>query len=304
MPVPLRDSTVLLDDGAALRARAAEDGYLFFRTLLPADAIRAVRADILTVVARHGWLQPGQDALGGMLQSEALATVPESDMRLDIGVTRAMYDDVQKLESMHRLPHHPNLLACFARLFDTQVLVHARHIARMITAHPAMVPTPVHQDYPFIQGTSRTWTAWIPLGDCPRTMGGLTVLRASHTLGYVPVHTARGAGGLAAQLCPTDPPDWADADYHTGDVLLFPCFTIHRALPSAVKDQIRLSLDVRYQPLDEPIEARSLKPHCSLTWEEIYAGWQRDDLKYYWQHLPLHFQEWDESFVQPKRRIC
>ncbi len=304
MPVPLRDSTALLDDGAALRVRAAEDGYLFFRTLLPASAILAVRADVLAVVKRHGWLQPGQDALGGVLQPDAFAAVPESAMRTGIGVSIAMYEDVQKLESVHRLPHHPHLLAVFERLFDTPVLVHPRHIVRMITSHPAMVPTPMHQDYPLIQGTSGTWTAWFPLGDCPRAMGGLTVLRASHRLGYIPVDLARGGGGIAVQLCPTDPPDWAEIDYHTGDVLLFPCFTVHRALPSSMRDQIRLSMDVRYQPLDEVIEARSLKPHCALTWEEIYAGWQRDDLQYYWQHLPLTLQDWDDSLMQPRKRIC
>jgi ectoine hydroxylase-related dioxygenase (phytanoyl-CoA dioxygenase family) len=304
MPIQLVDSSELLGSGDALRTRAAEDGYLFFRKLIPAEDILAVRADVLTVVEQHGWLQPGQDELGGVLRSEAFAAIPESEMRTDIGVTRAMYDDVQKLESMHRLPHHPKLLAFFERLFDKQVLVHARHIARMITSHPAMVPTPAHQDFPLIQGTSGTWTAWFPLGDCPRGMGGLTVLRASHTLGYVPIQPAQGAGGLAVQLCPADPPDWAEIDYQTGDVLAFPCFTVHRALPATIKDQIRLSLDVRYQPIDEVIEARSLKPHCLLTWEEIYAGWQRDDLKYYWQHLPLNFQGWDDSLLQPKSRIC
>ncbi len=146
--------------------------------------------------------------------------------------------------------------------------------------------------------------AGFPLGDCPRTMGGLTVLRASHQLGYLPIEPAQGAGQVAAQLCPTDPPDWAEIDYEAGDVLAFPSFTVHRALPSTKKDEIRLSMDVRYQSMDEVIEARSLKPHCALTWEEIYAGWQRDDLKYYWRPLPLNFKEWDDSFLQPTTRIC
>jgi hypothetical protein len=304
MPIPLRDSSAFLESGAALRARGAEDGYLFFRALLPAAAILAVRADVLAVLNQHGWLRPGQDALGGVLQSDAVAAVPRSAMRTDIGVSIALYEDVQKLESVHRLPHHPHLLAVFERLFEAPVLVHPRHIIRMITAHPAMVPTPMHQDYPLIQGTAGTWTAWFSLGDCPRAMGGLTVLRASHRLGYVPIDRAEGAGGIAVQLCPADPPDWAEIDYHTGDVLLFPCFTVHRALPSTMPDQIRLSMDVRYQPLGDVIEARSLKPHCALTWEEIYAGWQRDDLRYYWQPLPLRLQDWDDSLLQPKKRIC
>ena len=48
----------------ALRARAAEDGYLFFKQRLPVNEVLAVRADLLNVVLKHGWLQPGQDALG------------------------------------------------------------------------------------------------------------------------------------------------------------------------------------------------------------------------------------------------
>ena len=50
MPIQLVDSTELLDSGDALRARAAEEGYLFFRKLIPAEDVLAVRADILTVV--------------------------------------------------------------------------------------------------------------------------------------------------------------------------------------------------------------------------------------------------------------
>lgn len=90
MPIQLIDSTELLDSGEALRARAAEDGYLFFRKLIPVEDILAVRANALKVVEQHEWLQPGQDELGGLLQREAFATIPESDMRTDIGVTHAM----------------------------------------------------------------------------------------------------------------------------------------------------------------------------------------------------------------------
>ena len=58
------DSTPLLADPAALRARADEDGYLFFKRRLPADEVLALRAELLAVVDRYGWRQPGQDALG------------------------------------------------------------------------------------------------------------------------------------------------------------------------------------------------------------------------------------------------
>ena len=61
---------------------------------------------------------------------------------------------------------------------------------------------------------------------------------------------------------------------------------------------------MRYQPADEPIEAKSLRPHCALTWEEIYARWEKDDLKFYWQTSPLDLSAWDDTLQQPRRRIC
>jgi ectoine hydroxylase-related dioxygenase (phytanoyl-CoA dioxygenase family) len=297
------DSTPLLDEPTALRQRAAQDGYLFFKQLLPSAEVLALRAEMLGVVERHGWRQPGQDPLGGLIDVEALNQVPEEEMRTDIGVSREAYHDVQKLELFHWLPHHPRLLALYRVLFEKEVLVHARHIARMITAHRSVYPTPPHQDFPLIQGTPRTWTCWIPAGDCPRELGGLTVLKGSHHNGYLPIQPARGAGGIAVPLCPNEV-SWVEGDFEAGDVLTFPSYTIHKALRCKWKDHIRLSMDVRYQAVDEPVEAKSLLPHCDLTWEQIYASWQRDDLQYYWRDLPLALAPWEDDYLQPKRRIC
>jgi hypothetical protein len=297
------DSMPLLGDAEALRRRAAQDGYLFFKKLLPAEALLPVRTDLLGVVAKHGWLLPGAEPMEGRLDVEALSRVPEAEMRTDIGVSAAAYDDVQKLESVHRLPHHPNLLALYRTIFGRKVLVHARHIIRMITPHPAVFPTPQHQDFPLIQGTPNTWTCWFPVGDCPRSMGSLVVSRGSHRLGYLPIEPAKGAGSIAAQTCAGET-DWVEGDFEIGDVLTFPAYMIHRALPCRFRDRIRLSFDVRYQPLDEPVESRSLLPHCGLSWEQIYADWQADDLKYYWRSLSLTPAGWDPALLQPTRRIC
>lgn len=302
MAEPFLDSSALLGDGNALRERGERDGYLFFKGLLPAEVILPVRGDLLSVVDRHDWLADDT----GRLKVEALATVPEAAMRTDIGVSAAAYDAVQKLESVHRLPHHPNLLALYKTLFNDEVLVHARHIVRMITPHPSVFPTPPHQDFPLIQGTQNTWTCWIPIGDCPRTLGSLKVLRGSHKLGYLPIKPAQGAGLIAAQTCAGEDDEdlWVEGDFALGDILTFPAFTVHKALPCQFKDRIRLSFDVRYQPLSEPVEEKSLLPHCGLTWEQVYEHWQHTDLQYYWRSLPLVAAGWDPTLLQPSRRIC
>ncbi len=305
MELAFIDSSDLLikGDGAALRARGERDGYLWFRGLLPKQDVEALRADMLAVVDSYGWRETGQGRLGGMMNVEAVNATPSDQMRLDIGVSAAAYDDIQRTESVHRMPHHPRLLELYRLLFERDVFVHPRHIIRMMTPHRALTPTPPHQDFPLIQGTDATWTCWFPVGDCPRDLGALTVLRGSHANGYLPVRQAAGAGGIEAQLCPTEL-DWVAGDFAIGDVLTFPSFTVHKAMPNHHPEQIRLSMDVRYQASDDIIEEKSLLPHCELEWEEIYAGWARDDLKYYWRDFDLPRSEWNPELFVPGRRIC
>ncbi len=105
------------------------------------------------------------------------------------------------------------------------------------------------------------------------------------------------------RLCPGEE-QWVEGDFHTGDVLTFPCFTVHKALPSRFRDRIRLSLDVRFQPASDPIDEKSLRPHANLDWEEVYADWTTDDLKYYWRHQSPTLATWDDKYKQPGPRIC
>ena len=118
-----------------------------------------------------------------------------------------------------------------------------------------------------------------------------------------PVQAAQGAGGLEALLCPWER-EWMEGDFDTGDVLTFPSFTVHKALPALEKDLVRISLDVRYQSIAEPIENASLLPHVDLSWEEIYANWKSDELKYYWRDQQLTITPFDQAYLQFGRRIC
>ena len=74
--------------------------------------------------------------------------------------------------------------------------------------------------------------------------------------------------------------------------------TVHKSIPNLTENQIRLSVDYRYQPPSLPIEKKSITPHCEvLPWEEIYAGWKSKELQYYWQNYDLDFREHDASLV-------
>ena len=66
------DSAPLLGDPEALWICGDEDGYLFFKQLLPKEDVRAVRRDFLAVVEGYGWRKSGQDEEGGVIDQEAL----------------------------------------------------------------------------------------------------------------------------------------------------------------------------------------------------------------------------------------
>lgn len=297
------DSTPLLGDPTALRARADQDGYLFFKQLLPAEPLLELRRQMLEICSQRGWLAPGHNPMEGLLNTDALNQVPDEQMRTDVGVTHEAYRAVQKLELFHTIPHHPKLLSLYRTLFGKEAIPHARHIARMITSHPTVHPTPPHQDHIYIQGTHQTWTCWFPVGNCPREMGSLSILRGSHRQGVVSVRPAKGAGGFASLLCPNEI-DWVEGDFALGDVLTFTSCTVHRALRSRHRDRIRLSCDIRFQPIDAEINEASLKPHGDYTWEELYEGWQNPDIQYYWKKHDFHFTPFDPILRWQKDRIC
>lgn len=293
------DSTPFLGDSEALAAAAAQDGYLFFKQLLPKEPVLELRRQILAVAEKYGWVIPGTD---GQCDLEEVHRIPGSDLALHI--PRHAYADVQRLELFHRLPHHPALIRAYEAILGGRVLPHPRCIARVVLPHREAAPTPAHQDYTHIQGSRAFWTCWFPLGDCPRKLGGLAVLKGSHRGGLRAVAPAAGAGGLAAEVCPGEQV-WVGGDFAAGDVLTFPSLTVHKALLNQFPATIRLSCDNRYQAADEPVEQRSLEVHGHvLPWEEVYRDWEKDDLKYYWRKLDLTLSGWDENLRWQKEKIC
>ncbi|MFC5651415.1 phytanoyl-CoA dioxygenase family protein [Paenibacillus solisilvae] len=299
------DSTSLLSKPDQLRARAEKDGLLFFRGLLDREHVLALRLDILEILDRYGVMSSRHPLQAGIADLTAVNRYSESELQWNgVGVTEAMYLDIQKLESFHALAHSPALLSMYESLFGgTAPFVHPRHIGRIMLPHASAKITPSHQDFLHIQGASSTWTCWTPLGDVPLALGGLAILKGSHQAGLLGVTAAPGAGGLESILCGLDY-EWLTIDYESGDIVTFHSHTVHKSLPNRRPGQIRLSCDYRYQPVNEVIEGASLLPHGPFTWEELYKGWQSEDLKYYWSKQALSLSTFDESIRWQKDKIC
>ncbi|MCY4146087.1 MAG: phytanoyl-CoA dioxygenase family protein [Chloroflexi bacterium] len=291
---PLRVSNDALDDPAELQRRIADEGYLFFRGLMPAKRLRALRYEMMSAIQEAGWLIAGTNPADGIADINMRYT--EGDNEYTAG-----YAQVYKLENFHRSAHWGEVTSAAAKILGGEIMPHPQKVARIWFPKYTEHTTPTHQDYVHFQGSFNTLTCWAPVGDCPLELGGLAVIpRSQRVQRVLDHHFSLGAGGLIvdetehAEINPV----WYSAEYECGDALFFPALTIHKALPNTTEDRLRLSLDNRYVKVGEEIAEHMLLPHgpSKLGWEDIYPHWQQDDLKYYWRDYDNPVVARDMSF--------
>lgn len=275
---PFVESNDLREYPEALRERADRDGYLFFRSLADADAVRCVRAQFAEILVRHGWLDEGTNP-DDLLSTKRHIVEGQPEFM-------PVFDDFQRLEAFHALAHDPGILSMLETLFGETVLVHPRNIGRIM--FPTTPTTPPHQDYIHIQGTPDVWTAWIPLGDVPVEMGALSILPGSHRQGIYPIRRMPGAGGVGIDKGLLSG-EWVTGDFRIGDAVFFHSHTVHESLPNRTGNRMRLSVDYRYQGVSQPVTEGSLLPHFHRWgWEFVYDGWKSTAAQYYWKRFDLN----------------
>ncbi len=303
--VELTDSSDLLGNAPALLERAATDGYLFFRGLLDRTRVLDLRRQMMDVVAAHGWLVDGTDPMDGIADKAAFDRVPPSEVAFcGTGVPIDAYRDIYRLEDFHAIGHDPAMMALYETLIGGPVLRQPLSIARVMVPGSAFTPTPPHQDFIHIQGTTDVWTAWFPLGDCPVDLGGLRVLVGSHADGLLTYHASQGAGELEAHICDSGL-RWATTEFRAGDVLTFNSLTVHGGMPNVRGERVRLSVDMRYQSPSGTITEPTLMTHCQiLDWDEVYHGWTGTAPQYYWRDLDLDVIPHSSELQWQKHKIC
>src|SRR3954453_16634588 len=84
-----------------LRAAMAEQGYLFFRRLVPDQDVLAARQDVLALCHAAGWLDPLRDLLDAVVGPGMQPTTEGQPAYM------AVYRKVLKLPSFHNFPCHP-----------------------------------------------------------------------------------------------------------------------------------------------------------------------------------------------------
>ena len=242
-------------DSDILRREMNENGYLFFRALVPKDEVLRVRSDVFELCREAGWLDASRDTMDG-IAAPGIAPLMEG-----MADYMAVYRHILKLPSFHAFPSHPSLTNVAQKLLDSEVLIHPRRIGRVTFPHLLSATTPPHQDHFYIRGSVETYSCWTPLGECPRELGGLAVLPESQREGFLE-HTVKtaGVGGTGVPIEESET-TWHTSDFGIGDALFFHSYTIHKALPNLTSDRLRLSTDNRYQRPKDDIDPSALLPH-------------------------------------------
>jgi hypothetical protein len=288
---PLEDASPLVQDGPALAARMARDGYLYVRGLLPADVVARVQRDVGDVARDAGWLRRDAPLVEAIADPAGFCVDPEPRY---LEVLRR----INRLESYHALKHHPRLLGLFERMLGAPVFPHPRVLMRNIFPGRPEYTTKAHQDYPNVQGTTDVYTAWMPLVDCPPELGGLQVARGSHTLGVLDFGIGNGAGGIEI----LDPLEgrWTGGPMRAGDILIFHSLTVHKGVENR-SDRLRMSIDCRFQRVRDAFNPDNTNPDGQpLSWDEIYADWRFSDLQYYWKRLSLTEASFDRRWFDQR----
>ncbi|HEY1675248.1 MAG TPA: phytanoyl-CoA dioxygenase family protein [Streptosporangiaceae bacterium] len=227
----LAHSNDLIGDRDALTGRLAQDGYLFFRGLLPPATVRSAGLAILGQLRAGGW-SPGPGGPGVATVREALA-----DPAFRAAITSP---------GLNQIPYLPPLRGLVQQLLGPQAFSYPAKVLRAVHPEGLRRDRPlgryVHYDYA-VSGVQDMLTSWVPLMDVPVRLGGLAVRPGGHLAAPVP-----------PQALSQREPGWATTGYHPGDVIVFHCLTPHAALPNT-DTALRLSADFRWQRADQPAPA-------------------------------------------------
>jgi Phytanoyl-CoA dioxygenase (PhyH) len=230
----LADSAPLRYHTEGLRRRLAEDGYLFFRGLLPAGQVRAAGAAVLDQLRSGGWT----DDRG--IPSVPPRAVNPMDARTDPAFRAALFG-----AAFNQLPYLSALREVTRLILGPEAFSYPAKVLRAVyPEHPQARPRGryIHYDYG-VAGVQDMLTSWVPLMDIPVRIGGLAVQPGGHL----------GPPRRPRPLSVTEP-GWATTSYEPGDALIFHCLTPHAALPNC-GSSLRVSGDFRWQRPDQPVPA-------------------------------------------------
>lgn len=262
----VRSSAECLHDAVELRRRLEEEGYLYIPGFFDRDLIQTARASVCDRLAAAGVLDPAYPAIDGICRPDVTSNYNADPARHNPALSRVVYG--------------PELLAFYANLFGEPVRHFDYTWFRALSRGQGSAP---HCDLVYMgRGTHQLLTCWIPYGDTPLEMGGVTLLEGSHhqterIKAYLEVDVdaycenrpdevrkVKEEGGWSHPgYLSTNPVTlrekfggrWLSANWKAGDFITFGMTIVHGGLDNQT-DRLRISTDTRYQRASQPIDER------------------------------------------------
>jgi len=263
----LIDSSGIARDAAALRARLAVHGYLFFRALLPVQQMLPAGAAVASRLRDGGWA--GADGTPSA-RPRALSSLDAlSDPAFRAALLCAEFNQIPYLAPLRETVRL--ILGDRAYSFPAKVL------RAVYPEQPGARPRGrfIHYDYG-TGGGQDMLTSWLPLMRIPVRLGGLAVQPGGH---HWPPRLPRPLSASER--------GWATTDYQPGDALIFHCLTPHAALPNE-GGALRISGDFRWQVPGTPVPAEMVlgqlaRRHRPGQPELFYRLFSREQ---WWEPIP------------------
>jgi hypothetical protein len=264
----LRESSDIVGDVGALRARIAEEGYLYLPGLLVREDVLEARREIVRRLEGAGQLKPGTDPMDAIVNPN----MPPKGFQPDLAKGNAQ---------LRKVLYDGPLMAFFEEFLGGAVRHFDYTWLRSIGPGKG---TPSHCDSVYMnRGTQKLFTTWTPLGDVDLMLGGLMILEGSNrnerlkeTYGVQDVDSycenkpdatkwgkswgtggwLRGNPNQIRNSIVGPKGRWLTAEFRAGDVLIFTIHTVHASLDNQTADRFRFSSDTRYQLASEPVDER------------------------------------------------
>lgn len=255
---------------ALLREQYEAQGYLWLKGFLAREGVLTFRRRFFEAFRGTGLLEE-KSGLERGLDSGRPVDQSRLNKHLMAFVRSAAYESFCL---------HPRIWGFYDTFFEGASYLHKRKIIRFTRPGEAGA-TPAHYDLVYLRaGTDRVCSSWIPIGDTPAFMGGLVYLEGSDALGrrLEGEFAKRNAelsgeerisaynrnmteGGWVSKNLPDMAERfrsrWLIADYEAGDMVVHSPYMIHAATDNNDSEKrLRLSTDIRYQRVDDEIDAR------------------------------------------------
>jgi len=227
----LKTANHLLGDRRALDEFWQQNGYWYFKKILPEDVIGQLREVWIDYLQRLGLIDANtnQNRYNGAPITQELGLLPEFNER-----------DIQRL-----LTENPAVNAVFNEILGDEPfwLSIAEYRANSPGGNPDenrfIFP---HQDG-FYSRDMPMRICWIPVDAIDREVGGCAFAEGSHCGPLLHDLSQAPFFPIPAERLPSE--NWKVADYEPGDLVMFDLNTLHSGLTNVSKDRFRMSFDVR-----------------------------------------------------------